>query len=723
MYCWLLTTLILTNYVHCISLLKDMPRFFQQQNDVSISNIVIFSDGRMECQVNNRICEEIASELLSDIKELPITFLNIDKNNLERFGKVLKDSFLSLIIFLNFDESVILKNYLQNVSSYDLSHNAWLIIENQEDFNRSDVDIQDHQITNFRSLNSLRIDSQLYLLSYYNDSYSLFEIYKICSLDSLVIKEVFDSESSFEMNSDSAFIWKRRRNLDGCPLYVAYANIKEWFEVLPIVNTTKHQSTMSSESLVIGDKLAIGFPTKLLEMVWTNFNFSIKWVHAEDDSIGVKDKNTSDWTGLIGVLNENRADFGAFPVSVRQARKSVVTFSNSFETYEYRLFMKKPGPSASWFTFVEVFHPEYWMALMISFILFSVFIALFLVIYKTFNQKSNGCNVLSKNLSIFWVGISANLLSLGALDINMAKDISHNSPVSLRMIFFIVCAFGMLNHYVYDAGLTSHLMVQSFDIPIKNLGDILDKTNYKLLVWRGAADESFFSEANNPTVQDVWKKTLKQNNPIKSYNEGEKLIINDPNMVLFAESPYFPTTFDSYPCKVISASTPYGRHSGAYAFSMGSPYTKLFGYYITQLQESGLLPIKENKGNSQCPDEGGYSSLGYDKLYSAFVFGSAGILLAFAYCGIELIYKACKAMKKNDISVDKNQFLLRRDNLKSMYCQLQYDMQEMVKFCNEDVYFKFEEYQELQEIAKSIVKQNKVIKLLMKTKNKYSREM
>ena len=181
-------------------------------------------------------------------------------------------------------------------------------------------------------------------------------------------------------------------------------------------------------------------------------------------------------------------------------------------------------------------------------------------------------------------------------------------------------------------------MVQMFDVPIKSLRDILHKPDYQLLVVRGTADESFFREHKDPILQSIWRKTLKENNPITWYSDGEQLLLNNSHMILFAESPYFQSTYGSYPCKIISAPTHYAQHSGAYAFTIRSPFAKMFGYYITQIQESGLLPTKKNKGHIECPVEGGYRPLGYDKLYSAFVFGGVGFIISILYCILEYLH-------------------------------------------------------------------------------------
>ena len=71
-------------------------------------------------------------------------------------------------------------------------------------------------------------------------------------------------------------------------------------------NNTANQLSSDTPRLIIGNTLAIGFPTKLLQMLMVNFNFTIKWVHAKDDTIGVKDENSTYWKGIIGLLNSKQ---------------------------------------------------------------------------------------------------------------------------------------------------------------------------------------------------------------------------------------------------------------------------------------------------------------------------------------------------------------------------------------------------------------------------------
>jgi hypothetical protein len=304
--------------------------------------------------------------------------------------------------------------------------------------------------------------------------------------------------------------------------------------------------------------------------------------------------------------------------------------------------MKRPGPSASWFTFIDVFHHDYWLALGITMIILSGILSFSLLIHDGFKHDLKTIICSSNILRSVRTGICANLLSIATLDVGLAKNISHFSSNSIKILFLTICGCGMMNHYVYDACLTSHLMVQLFDVPIKKLSDILDKPDYQLLVWRGGADESFFSEGSHPILQSIWRKTLDENNAITGYSDGEQLVLKHSNMILFAESPHFQSTYESYPCNIISAPTPYGQHSGAYAFATGSPFSKMFGYYITQIQEAGLLPTKKNRGSIVCPVEGGYQPLGYDKLYSAFVFGGVGSIISVFHCIMELLHNVFK---------------------------------------------------------------------------------
>ena len=61
-------------------ILKHIPRIFQSQNDINIGNIVLISEGNLECKSNDILCRNIYSELLFDVIDLPFVFVYIGTN-------------------------------------------------------------------------------------------------------------------------------------------------------------------------------------------------------------------------------------------------------------------------------------------------------------------------------------------------------------------------------------------------------------------------------------------------------------------------------------------------------------------------------------------------------------------------------------------------------------------------------------------------------------------
>ena len=106
---------------------------------------------------------------------------------------------------------------------------------------------------------------------------------------------------------------------------------------------------------------------------------------------------------------------------------------------------------------------------------------------------------------------TATILAFGALDINHANINHAKSYVATRMLILVVCVCGMFNYYIYNAGLISYLMVETYDIPIKKLGDLLENPSYKLLVTGGYSEESFLKDSYDPSYRKIWENAANDN--------------------------------------------------------------------------------------------------------------------------------------------------------------------------------------------------------------------
>ena len=182
-------------------------------------------------------------------------------------------------------------------------------------------------------------------------------------------------------------------------------------------------------------------------------------------------------------------------------------------------------------------------------------------------------------------------------------------------------------------------------MPINELSDILTNQAYKLLVFGGAADEDYLKYSTDSIHRQVWEKTFNEKGFFPSYNEANKRLFNDDNMVLFGESPSFDTTIDDFRCHVVRPKVGYNRKDGAFGFQKESPYTKLFSHFITKMMEKGLMA--ERVGNEKCEEgSNNFRALSYKDVILTFPILLLGCFLSLLYVTIENIFKQCSHIKR-----------------------------------------------------------------------------
>ena len=80
-----------------------------------------------------------------------------------------------------------------------------------------------------------------------------------------------------------------------------------------------------------------------IKLLSSDLNFTISWVHAEDNSYGVYNKYTNTWNGLIGLLTQDKADFSNAFLSVTSIRSTAISFTNDFDQFRFGLYMARPS--------------------------------------------------------------------------------------------------------------------------------------------------------------------------------------------------------------------------------------------------------------------------------------------------------------------------------------------------------------------------------------------
>ena len=102
---------------------------------------------------------------------------------------------------------------------------------------------------------------------------------------------------------------------------------------------------------------------------------------------------------------------------------------------------------------------------------------------------------------------------------SVTEDVSPKSSRAVKLLLFVVCVFGMLNFYVYNAGLISFLMSQEYKTPINELHDFLTRPHYKLLIIEGTSMETYLSQSYDETHLRLWSNIKKHGSKVSTHEE------------------------------------------------------------------------------------------------------------------------------------------------------------------------------------------------------------
>ncbi|XP_022236206.1 glutamate receptor ionotropic, delta-2-like, partial [Limulus polyphemus] len=225
-------------------------------------------------------------------------------------------------------------------------------------------------------------------------------------------------------------------------------------------------------------KVAIEGPmADVLEFLAKSVNFTYTLIVPKDHQWGIRLPNGS-WTGMIGMMVRNEADFGLGPFAVNYDRNTAVdTTIPIFIDYNTILVnYRKDGPSI--FSYLMAFGWEVWLGLILSLLTIS-FIACFFDFVMSNNLKTTRwINSFPKYVWKFY----GNLLYQGSSH----EQILHHQRV--------LQTFWWLTVIVIMQSFSGHLMailVMKADVQINNLKD-LEKSGILPGVEKGSSLHSMF---------------------------------------------------------------------------------------------------------------------------------------------------------------------------------------------------------------------------------------
>ena len=683
-----------TEGIYRISHLNRAIDYMQRYNDILIKSVVLLTSPSFDLE-NSSFYEDIRSTASQKQTDTFLLHMIMSKNTTNTMNIIQKTSFPSIIIFYDFEPSTLLQKAFSEIHVQHTRDNSWLIMlsSDYQNYQEMYTTVFDLISTFPKYLSKFSLNSQMYAVASISGITRLFELYQNCNNQSILIRELtyLSHNKSYEYNPK--LIWDRRADLHQCSIKVGYFEDGSWLSYrtnddLMIPKSEPASLERTRQTFSASDLTLYGPLTHFFAILQSKLNFSVTWVHVDDKIYGAFDNEINDWNGIVGMVLRGQIDTSILDLTITEKRSSVIKFTIPVRNYKYRLFMKKPGPSLSWNTFLNVFHVAYWCALVASFTVCSIFLASFAL--NSYHNESEKIRPWTKIMK-FGEAFSTTARAFAALGVDHSNYSCTKSFTSSRVLTLVICMCGMLNYYIYNAGLISFLMVQDYELPINELGDILIKPRYKLLVVGDTSPETLLKHSYDPTHRRIWEKSVKENGIISNQVEGEIEIRDDPEKVLFTSSPYFEMMFDSYPCNVAASKVGYSLHYGAYVFNKDSQYIDLFNYHITSIEEKGLETEWFDPGKTimECEDkvDKNFRVFSYNDVISAFVICGLGSLIAVGYLAIEWVYtwwisasnKGCIGRK---VMLQKELTRLRNFDKRTKECLAQIEHDFTTKLCD-----------------------------------------
>ena len=570
-----------------------------------------------------------------------VTYRVLNENTKEKIRSFLQPSIPTITVLSDFDNSTDVQELFLDIE--DSEDNIWLIQLSKNFVDKEELYYEVRNLISDESYytSKLSLDSHVYMVGNINGRTQLFEIYQVCYNHSISIKWI-----SYIPNNDiSKHVWDNRKNLELCNIRVGYMDYGAMLANLTkdtLEHTRSKNQWLNTERLTLHTDglIMYGFRVQLFKLLQSRLNFSIKWVNVEDSKFGEFDENTGNWNGIVEMIIRDLIDTSILDLSHTVQRDVVLSYTTAIQKYSAHLFFGKLDPSLSWSQFVDVFDVVYWCCIITSILAFTIFLYLISLFsihpkYETFTK--------TKAMNRFLVGMSQCLRAFVALDTSEDDNYSGRLFRSKRLVMLVMCFCGILNLYVYNAGLISYLMVQKFDIPINSLGDILEKSEYKLLVFGGTTDATFLKYSYDPNYRSIWDKTIVEGGIVDSHEEAIEKLLSDRESVYFGISPEVELSTDAYPCQIMRSKMGYNFRDAAYAFKKNSTFIKVFDHQIHKIIEAGLDTEQHNTLNkkSECTESSAqmYRTISYKDIIFGFLILIVGTILAVSYLLLEHLFQ------------------------------------------------------------------------------------
>ncbi|XP_011684633.1 PREDICTED: glutamate receptor ionotropic, delta-1-like isoform X2 [Wasmannia auropunctata] len=307
---------------------------------------------------------------------------------------------------------------------------------------------------------------------------------------------------------------------------------------------------------------------KVLEELTYSLNFTLKIV-SEMDEHGLWNSNTNTWSGVMGEIASNRADFAIADMSMTSLRVRHVDFTLPLIISRNSLYIKEPAIcGVKWLGYFQTFNSRTWGTI----VTLIAIAPLLLAFMKTICESRNAVDLIENFISIWGIFCQQALIEFP-------------KSSSLRVAYFTIFLTAVLIAAHYSAALVGFLTSCTRVLPFQTLDEFIEDGTYKLIVPRGSADYDVISHQakNNASTQasafsaSLMKIMKDEYRLPRDLIDGFVQVCKEKRVAYMVLSALKKSVEIKIPCKLSSISTERIDNLGL-ILSKNSPYTSLINY-------------------------------------------------------------------------------------------------------------------------------------------------
>ena len=434
-----------------------------------------------------------------------------------------------------------------------------------------------------------------------NRTIEIYDVYKISINLNTILKKFGSWNIEQGLLVSDPDVWSRRVSLEGHHFRIVSAKSSPFVTYLED-NCTKKDCFKGVFADVL-NALSIRM----------NFTYTIRSTNEWGSFLDGK------WTGMVGMVQNGISDIAVADLTITKDRSTAVDFLHTLSEMNEELFIKNPTDSLSLDAYTQPLVPYSWLQVGIFFIVVPPILAV--LVYF-----SNDINAKEFELSSCYKFVAHSFI------LRCGEVMPCSNPT--RFAFGSVLIAGIIIYYHWEAALYSYLAVRTTNLPFRNLKELADTAQYKIIVIQGTVQLDSMRYSNDPSHIQVW------NNKVDPMREDDsiKYLLKDSLSVLYADGGWVKYTQPYLDCRIVDTGLPVYSSQLAWTMQKQSPFYGSFNYHLNKLKEIGAVQRYAKKYEMEdqvCPDYSG-KPLALKQCFTAFVILITGIIGCLIWLMLEI---------------------------------------------------------------------------------------